>query len=102
MDLTTQPPRAGSLQLGGWSWLPRMIDKARATYYGNPGSYVHPCGRDRMLLSELGISTEDFKTVIDAGPTDEDVLEALVALRQAKGLEDPGNESFEQEGERDL
>jgi hypothetical protein len=55
-----------------------------------------------MLLSELGISVEEFKTVIDAGPTDEDVLQALRALRRSKGLEEPGDDSPGREGERDL
>lgn len=99
LDLTTQQPRAGDLELGGWNWLPRMIDKARATYYGNPGTYVHPCGRDRMLLTKLGITAEEFKTVIDAGPTDDDVLRALAALRRQKGLEDAGESPSSKEGE---
>lgn len=88
MDLTTQPPRPGDFALGEWPWLPRMIDKARATYHGNPGNYVHPCGRDRMLLRRLGISVQEFKGIIDTSPTDEDVLRELRALRRAKGLED--------------
>jgi len=87
MDLTAQPPRAGDRKLGPWPWLPRMIDKARATYYGNPGTYVHPCARDRGLLAELGITKEEFKDIIDRAPTDEDVLRELVEMRQSKGLE---------------
>lgn len=81
MDLTRKPPRSGAEKLGEWPWLPRMIDKARATYYGNPGSYKHPCPRDVRLLRELGISVERFKEIIDSAETDAEVLERVEALR---------------------
>ena len=82
MDLTAHPPRPGTEELGGWSWLPRMIDKARATYHGNPGSFSHPCPRDLRLLRELGLTTEEFKEIIDAAPTDEEVLVLIEEHRQ--------------------
>lgn len=82
MDLTVHPPRAGDLELGGWPWLPRMIDKARATYHGNPGSFSHPCPRDRRLLAELGISTDEFKAIIDSTSTDEEVLARVEQQRE--------------------
>lgn len=85
-DLTVTPPRAGDLELGGWPWLPRMIDKARATYHGNPGTFAHPCGRDRGLLAQMSISVEEFKTVIDETATDGEVVERITALRAARGL----------------
>ena len=81
MDLTVNPPRSGDQELGGWQWLPRMIDKARATYHGDPGSFSHPCARDLRLLSELGLTTEQFKEIIDATATDEEVLAHIEALR---------------------
>ncbi|MCZ7662267.1 MAG: DUF5069 domain-containing protein [Thermoleophilia bacterium] len=86
MDLSVQPPRGGDQELGGWSWLPRMVDKARATYQGNPAAYKHPCSRDHMLLAELGLTVEDFRGVIESTTTDEQVLEAVLAMRQEKGL----------------
>lgn len=81
MDLTQHPPRPGDVALGGWSWLPRMIDKARAKYHGNPGSFSHPCARDHRLLLELGISTEEFKEIIDTTTTDDEVLMRVEELR---------------------
>ena len=63
-----------------------MIDKARATYHGNPGSFAHPCSRDRVLLAQLGISTEEFREIIDRTSSDEAVLAELHALRDRKGL----------------
>jgi len=86
MDLTVTPPRPGHEALGPWAWLPRMIDKARATYHGNPGNYSHPCGRDRVLLAELRLSVEEFKEIIDRTSTDDEVLAAVEAQRAAKGL----------------
>lgn len=84
MDLTANPPRPGSLELGGWPWLPRMIDKARAKYHGNPGSFAHPCPRDIRLLGELGISVEEFKEIIDSTGTDDEVLVRVRDLRAGK------------------
>jgi len=85
-DLTLHPPRAGSVELGGWAWLPRMIDKARATYHGNPGSFAHPCSRDRVLLAQLGMSTEEFREIIDRTSLDQEVLAEVDARRDRKGL----------------
>lgn len=81
MDLTVHPPRPGDQRLGTWPWLPRMIDKARATYHGNPGSFAHPCPRDLRLLGELGLTKEDFKEIIDTTSTDEEVLARVEAHR---------------------
>jgi len=74
------------MELGGWAWLPRMIDKARATYHGNPGAFSHPCSRDRVLLAKLGMSTEEFREIIDRTSSDGDVLAEVTALRGRKGL----------------
>lgn len=35
-------PRPGDLELGGYRWLPRMIDKARADADGSIGDYCYP------------------------------------------------------------
>ena len=84
-DLTVTPPRPGDLELAGRAWLPRMIDKARATYFGNPGSFSHPCGHDNLLLTQLGISTDEFRGIIERTSTDEEVVREIEALRIAKG-----------------
>lgn len=85
-NLRARSPRPGDLALGGWAWLPRMIDKARATYHGDPGTYVHPCSRDRVLLAHMGISVDEFREIIEQTSTDEEVLSQLEAARAAKGL----------------
>lgn len=35
-------PRSGDLVIGGYPWLARIIDKARAYSEGNIGDYVYP------------------------------------------------------------
>ncbi|HZJ03348.1 MAG TPA: DUF5069 domain-containing protein [Thermoleophilia bacterium] len=87
MDLRVEKPRPGSDSLGEWPWLPRMIDKARATYHGNPGTYAHPCGRDRMLLSQMGLSVEEFREIIERTSADDEVLAEVEALRAEKGAD---------------
>lgn len=86
MDLTVTPPRDGSEKLGGWSWLPRMFDKARAKYHGNPGTYSHPCPRDKRLLAELGLSAEEFKAIVDKCEADEELLAEVERVRMDKGV----------------
>jgi hypothetical protein len=86
MDLREQAPRPGAEVLGEWAWLPRMIDKARAKYQGQIGSYSHPCGRDQMLLFELGLSAEEFREIILATASDDEVLTEIERLREGKGL----------------
>src|ERR1700722_18429694 len=38
-DLTAEAPRGLDAELEGYAWLPRMLDKARATLAGTAGSY---------------------------------------------------------------
>jgi hypothetical protein len=84
VDLTVEAPRPGHLALGEWPWLPRMIDKARAKYHGNIGTYAHPCSRDLVLLRDLGLTPEEFKEIIDVTSTDEEVLREVQNRRAGK------------------
>ena len=86
VDLRVQDPRPGHLALGDWPWLPRMIDKARAKYHGNIGTYVHPCGRDMVLLRDLGLTPEEFKEIIESTETDDGVLLEIQRRRASMGL----------------
>jgi hypothetical protein len=86
VDLRVEAPRSGQLALGDWPWLPRMIDKARAKYYGDIGTYAHPCARDLSLLRDLGLTVDEFKEIIDTTDTDDEVLRDVEKLRASKGL----------------
>jgi mannose-6-phosphate isomerase-like protein (cupin superfamily) len=66
--------------LDGYVWLPRMIDKARASRAGTLGDAVHPCPVDRRTLKHLGVSFDDFTAIIDRTESDEEVLAQLRAL----------------------
>jgi hypothetical protein len=67
--------------LSGYSWLPRMIDKARAARAGTLGGYFrYPCPIDAECLFRLGIDAEAFADVATAHGSDEDVLARLLEL----------------------
>jgi hypothetical protein len=79
IDLTVTEPRPMEATLEGYAWLPRLIDKARASRAGTLGEYVHPCPIDRRALGLLGIDARTFGDIVEAAPTDADVLAALRA-----------------------
>jgi hypothetical protein len=77
MDLTKSYPRPGHILLGGYPWLARCIDKARAYNEGTLGDYIYPCPIDKELLGELNFTGEELAEIVDQSKTDEDVLEHL-------------------------
>ncbi len=60
MNLEAAPPRSPAARLGGVVWLPRLIDKTRATLAGTAGGYVCTCPIDVRLFQFLDIPPEDF------------------------------------------
>lgn len=77
MDLTKNYPRPGWERLGGYPWLPRSIDKCRATIIEKLGDYIFPCPIDWELFAELNVTPIEFLHAVEASDTDEEVLEAL-------------------------
>jgi hypothetical protein len=77
MDLTKKFPRAGELLLGGYPWLARAIDKARAYNEGSLGDYIYPCPIDKELLAELNLTGFEFAEIVEQCETDEEVLDNL-------------------------
>src|SRR5262245_32316672 len=57
-DLTQRPPRSPRSRLGGYSLLPRMLDKGRATLAGTLGEYHYHCPLDQRILSFVGIDSK--------------------------------------------
>jgi hypothetical protein len=79
-DLTIVPPRRWSDALDGITWLPRLIDKARAGLNGTLGSYLYgQSPMDRGLLEQLGLSHRAFAVIVKNSADDEAVLAALKA-----------------------
>ena len=92
IDLTHATPRGMDETLGGYVWLPRMIDKARAKMAGTLGTYVHPCPVDRTALARMRVDYATFKRIIMATQTDDEVLAALL---EVPGIATPQNAWFD-------
>lgn len=63
-DLSKEEPRAMATKLDGYEWLPRLIDKARASVAGTLGDYYkYPCPIDRVCLDILGLTADEFSDI---------------------------------------
>jgi quercetin dioxygenase-like cupin family protein len=78
-DLTTEAPRGLDAELEGYAWLPRMLDKARATLAGTAGSYLFGCPVDHTCMARLGIAPELVLALAARHSDDHAVLQALRA-----------------------
>ena len=78
-DLSTESPRGLDAELEGYAWLPRMLDKARATLAGTPGSYLFGCPVDHTCMARLGIVPELVLELAARHGDDGAVLDALRA-----------------------
>jgi hypothetical protein len=82
LDLRAAPPRSPRAELAGVIFLPRSIDKARATLAGGDiGLYSIP-GLTEMMLETFGISLPEFVEAVRSAATDDDVA-AFVTGRAA-------------------
>jgi quercetin dioxygenase-like cupin family protein len=77
-DLTVQEPRGLDAELEGYAWLPRMLDKARATLAGTAGRYQFGCPVDHTCMARLGVAPE---LVLDLAARHADDHAVLGALR---------------------
>lgn len=74
MDFTKAPPRSPFDELEGFPWLPRLLDKARATAAGTHGDYYpFPTPGDRRFLWYFGISAKVLMRMVRAGATDQQI-----------------------------
>ena len=73
LDLTTAPPRGPRESLAGILFLPRTIDKVRATLPGgNIGAYDIP-GISAMMLEALGIELDALRAAVADAADDDGV-----------------------------
>ena len=80
LDLSTAPPRAPREELAGIIFLPRTIDKVRASLPGgNLGKYELP-GLTEMLCTALGIDLAALRDVVAEAASDDDVASYVSAL----------------------
>jgi hypothetical protein len=77
LDLTVQPPRTPREQHDGLIFLPRSIDKVRATLPGgNPGAYRIE-GLTQAMLETLGVPLDAFTLAVSAADDDDEVAAFL-------------------------
>jgi len=76
-DLTATSPRPLDAELDGYAWLPRMLDKARATVAGTAGDYLFGCPVDHTCLARLGVGPDVIVELVARHDSDEAVLAAL-------------------------
>lgn len=69
--------RRRNAELEGYVYLPRMIDKARATLAGTAGTYQFGCPLDHTCMARLGVTPEVVLDAIRRHEDDEGVLGAL-------------------------
>lgn len=86
MDLTKSFPRSPAQKLGPYIWLPRLIDKARASLAGTIGEYIYNCPMDQKVFEFLSLKADDFKSTVDESDDDSDIL-AWVQEHAAKKSE---------------
>jgi hypothetical protein len=72
-------PRPGRESIGGFLWLARVFDKARASQNDTLHDYVYPCPMDRSVFDRWGITARMFDAALDSCDTDEAILTWLRA-----------------------
>jgi Domain of unknown function (DUF5069) len=70
----TDFPRRGRDEFGGYLWLRRVYDKARAAAAGTIHDYIYPCPMDKGVFERWGITSEQFDAALAAHATDESIL----------------------------
>jgi hypothetical protein len=83
-DLTQRPPRSVRTRLGGYSLLPRMLDKGRAELAGKNGEYHYNCPLDQRILAFLGLDADVLRAELATGKGDHDILLWIAAHQSNK------------------
>ena len=78
-DLTKFPPRSPRVRLGGYTILPRALDKCRAELAGTNGEYHYNCPLDQRFFNFAGVDAEALKAQVALGLGDGALLEWIRA-----------------------
>ncbi len=70
----TDFPRRGRDTLGGYMWILRAFDKARAAADNTLHDYIYPCPMDKGVFQRWGIAVSDFDFAVREHRTDEAIL----------------------------
>jgi hypothetical protein len=87
LDLRTAPPRAPHAELAGIVFLPRSIDKLRATLPGGHIGEYSIDGFTSMMLDELGITVDAIAAAVADAASDEDVAAYVTAHAKSGGAQ---------------
>jgi hypothetical protein len=72
-DLTKQAPHSPRDRVAGFAIATRAVDKCRASLAGVLGDYRYDCPLDNMLFDFKGITSEQFKSAVQAATNYEEV-----------------------------
>ncbi len=73
-NLTQHPPRSPRVRLGGYTILPRLLDKARAVIAGTAGEYKYNNPNDGHFFRFTGLTPEALLAQVGTGAGDWDLL----------------------------
>jgi Domain of unknown function (DUF5069) len=80
-NLAHEDPEPMDAKLADYPWLPRMIDKARASHAGMLGSYYrYPCPIDAACLNLLGIDARKFSEIANLAGDNTDIVNELARI----------------------
>jgi len=74
-NLTQRPPRSPRIRLGGYTILPRILDKARASLAGTLGDYKFNNPLDNVLFGFAGVTADAFLAKVKTGAGDFEILQ---------------------------
>jgi hypothetical protein len=93
LDLTRTVPRSPFDELGGYAWLPRLVDKARACNAGLNGEYSpYPCMGDKGFLGAFKLDHAALGELIKSGADDSAIADYV--RTHAKGDPKAYNQSL--------
>jgi hypothetical protein len=80
-NLAHEDPAPMDAKFAGYPWLPRMIDKARASHAGTLGDYYrYPCPIDAACLDLLGIDADTFREIANDAVDGQAVIDQLAKI----------------------
>lgn len=86
LDLTQAPPRPPRTELAGIIFLPRSIDKVRATLPGGKLGDYAIAGFTETMLKMFRIELADFTEAVRAAASDDDVAAFVTSRADANGI----------------
>ena len=75
-------PRHRDMLIGGYWWLARVTDKARAKLNGTIGEYIYPWPQDKKFLEEHKLDADEFVEMVKSNPSDDDMIAAMQKLNR--------------------